>query len=780
MLGQGDKLKKLFRTSSSGNSIDGTPNHPLTISVSNSSLAAAAAAPTAPEHQHEYYHHKTTSSVGGPPEDHTATTSEEGMSGGMQNGPTSPSHQIGSGSGVMRPGKDEKEEEEETGREKQERLPLRPPPPPQSPSESIRSRSVISSKRAASIDQPATAAGMVILGGTTAIAKQEEQGQEPGFWAAWRVGAFDKQEIKSKLTIEGPGWNSGNIINKFPASNEDSVRPLADHSSNNSALLASLAQTLSATASALPSNGRTLPNSPKVPPPFPSQSSSSDRPYPSPSRQRPPLSRFRPTGGSFDGLDASPPSALSSSLTDSDSTDSLNLTTVSATYAAPGAASGNDKSRRGFMMKTPQTFQSHHSFASSMYHPASVPHLPLTGVDNETITVSSTGDGYVYLNQYKLSNETLGHGTYSIVKLAYNTEDNTHYAMKILSKKKLMKKHRLTRKSGDPMQEAYREIAILKKLNHPNIIRLVEVLDDPSEDSLYMVFELLERGEVLVIPTEHPLHESTVRRLFRDLILGVEYLHYNGILHRDLKPSNLLLDDNGRLKIADFGLSHMFDGKDDLLGGTVGTPAFHAPEILACSNAASTVRIAGSSNPASRSGSLSRAGSDSDSEKIMSNRRILCSGIPMDVWSMGITLFALVFGDVPFRDQFVVDLYNQIKSSPPIFPPDIVISDQLQDLIIRLLEKDPEQRITLAEMRKHNWVTQGGTCPLMPSEEDNCKVQIEITEEDVKNSVRSIPHLDTLILIKAMLKRGSFHHPFKGNDDNRKGSLDSNLPPSSH
>ena len=76
----------------------------------------------------------------------------------------------------------------------------------------------------------------------------------------------------------------------------------------------------------------------------------------------------------------------------------------------------------------------------------------------------------------------------------------------------------------------------------------------------------------MVCGVDHPLHEATARQLFRDLILGVEYLHYNGILHRDLKPSNLLLDDTGHLKIADFGLSHMFEGTDDLLSGTVGTP----------------------------------------------------------------------------------------------------------------------------------------------------------------------------------------------------------------
>ncbi|XP_055354330.1 calcium/calmodulin-dependent protein kinase kinase 1-like [Paramacrobiotus metropolitanus] len=396
---------------------------------------------------------------------------------------------------------------------------------------------------------------------------------------------------------------------------------------------------------------------------------------------------------------------------------------------------------------------------------------PNAAVDSaayEAVRISDVGDGYVYLNQYKLSNETLGHGTYSIVKLAYNTEDNTHYAMKILSKKKLMKKHRLTRKAGDPMQEAYREIAILKKLNHPNIIRLIEVLDDPHEDSLYMVFELLERGEVLVVPTEKPLTETVAWRYFRDLVLGVEYLHHNGILHRDLKPSNLLLDDNDHLKIADFGLSHMFEGSDALLSGTVGTPAFHAPEIL-------SLQPSGSNHhPPSTSPSALFPNNKTEGRAAGAG----VSGLAMDVWSMGITLYSLVFGDVPFRDESIVGLHHQIKSFPPVFPAHVVVSDALQDLVTRLLDKDPDRRLTIARMREHPWITRDGQEPLLPAPADNCQAPISVTEEDIQASVRSIPHLDTLILIKAMLKRGSFHHPFKGDLwDTRKGSLDSNLPP---
>ncbi|CAG9791146.1 unnamed protein product [Diatraea saccharalis] len=140
--------------------------------------------------------------------------------------------------------------------------------------------------------------------------------------------------------------------------------------------------------------------------------------------------------------------------------------------------------------------------------------------------------GYVQLNQYRLL-EPIGQGSYGIVKLAYNEEDDTHYAMKILSKRKLMRRAglfgRAPPRTGprgpppDPLQRVYREIAVLKKLDHPNVVKLVEVLDDPAEDQLYLVFQLLEGGPVIDIPTDNPLTEEVARRYFRDALLGVEY-----------------------------------------------------------------------------------------------------------------------------------------------------------------------------------------------------------------------------------------------------------------
>lgn len=389
--------------------------------------------------------------------------------------------------------------------------------------------------------------------------------------------------------------------------------------------------------------------------------------------------------------------------------------------------------------------------------------------ESRCVSIEKNGE-YEQLNQYKLK-EAIGQGSYGIVKLAYNTEEDAHYAMKILSKKKLMKKHgcfgrswtigaeteasqhvrslspqlrmdsysppthrvkgRLPppRASGgrpmeNPLDRVHREIAILKKLNHPNVVKLVEVLNDPAEDNFYMVFELLEKGEVMEIPTDMPLSEDQAWAYFRDVLLGIEYLHYQKIIHRDIKPSNLLLGDNGHIKIADFGVCNEFDGKDAFLTNTAGTPAFMAPEALSTS-------------------------------------RHKYSGKAADIWAMGITLYAFVYGKLPFHDDNIVVLYDKIRNSPLSFPPIPFVSDDLKDLISLMLEKNPAHRITLPDIKEHPWVTAGNQY-LLPTEEENC-ILIEVTDEEVQSCVRSIPKLETLILIKCMLKKHSFQNPFRMN-----------------
>ncbi|KFQ91819.1 Calcium/calmodulin-dependent protein kinase kinase 2, partial [Nipponia nippon] len=359
----------------------------------------------------------------------------------------------------------------------------------------------------------------------------------------------------------------------------------------------------------------------------------------------------------------------------------------------------------------------------------------------------------VQLNQYKLKDE-IGKGSYGVVKLAYNEDDNTYYAMKVLSKKKLMRQAGFPRRPPPrgakaasegclqpkgPIEQVYQEIAILKKLDHPNVVKLVEVLDDPSEDHLYMVFELVKQGPVMEIPTLKPLSEDQARFYFQDLIKGIEYLHYQKIIHRDIKPSNLLVGEDGHVKIADFGVSNEFKGADALLTNTVGTPAFMAPETL-------------------------------------SETRKIFSGKALDVWAMGITLYCFVFGQCPFMDERILSLHNKIKTQTLEFPDQPEVTDFLKDLITRMLDKNPESRISVPEIKLHPWVTKNGA-ELLPTEDENCTL-VEVTEEEVENSVKHIPSLATVILVKTMIRKRSFGNPFEGSRrEERSLSAPGNLLP---
>uniref|UniRef100_A0A3Q2VTT9 calcium/calmodulin-dependent protein kinase n=1 Tax=Haplochromis burtoni TaxID=8153 RepID=A0A3Q2VTT9_HAPBU len=350
-------------------------------------------------------------------------------------------------------------------------------------------------------------------------------------------------------------------------------------------------------------------------------------------------------------------------------------------------------------------------------------------VESKRVSISDSQD-CIQLNQYKLKSE-IGKGSYGVVKLAYNEDDDKHYAMKLVSKKKLVKQCGFPRRppprgpkaaQGEqpkllgPLERVYQEIAILKKLDHVNIVKLVEVLDDPSEDNLHMGIPVME------VPTDSPLSEEQARLYFRDVILGIEYLHYQKIVHRDIKPSNLLLGDDGHVKIADFGVSNQFEGNDALLSSTAGTPAFMAPETL------------------------------SDARKSF-------SGKALDVWAMGVTLYCFVFGKCPFIDEYILALHNKIRTKPVEFPETPKISEELQNLILQMLDKNPDSRISIPEIKMDPWVTQGGADPL-PLEEDHCSV-VEVTEEDIQNSVKFVPSLSAVILVKAMLRKRSFSNPFE-------------------
>uniref|UniRef100_A0A2K5E4Q4 Calcium/calmodulin dependent protein kinase kinase 2 n=1 Tax=Aotus nancymaae TaxID=37293 RepID=A0A2K5E4Q4_AOTNA len=226
------------------------------------------------------------------------------------------------------------------------------------------------------------------------------------------------------------------------------------------------------------------------------------------------------------------------------------------------------------------------------------------------------------------------------------------------------------------------------------------------------LFELVNQGPVMEVPTLKPLSEDQARFYFQDLIKGIEYLHYQKIIHRDIKPSNLLVGEDGHIKIADFGVSNEFKGSDALLSNTVGTPAFMAPESL-------------------------------------SETRKIFSGKALDVWAMGVTLYCFVFGQCPFMDERIMCLHSKIKSQALEFP-----DQALREPAV------PSPHPSCRSLKLHPWVTRHGAEPL-PSEDENCTL-VEVTEEEVENSVKHIPSLATVILVKTMIRKRSFGNPFEG------------------
>merc|ERR1719410_1204213 len=186
-----------------------------------------------------------------------------------------------------------------------------------------------------------------------------------------------------------------------------------------------------------------------------------------------------------------------------------------------------------------------------------------------------------YINNYLLL-KTLGSGSFGKVRRAINISTRQNVAIKIINKNTLKRK-RTMRKGQAPTSlydNVLQEIAIMKRVNHPNIVKLHEVIDDDRKEKLYIILEYLPKGSVMNgdVKTEAITDYEKIRAYMRDIIMGLEYIHAIGIAHMDIKPENLLLDKNDRVKIADFGVSTICDHADGKIRKFSGTPAFTAPE----------------------------------------------------------------------------------------------------------------------------------------------------------------------------------------------------------
>ncbi|CDW85374.1 protein kinase domain containing protein [Stylonychia lemnae] len=236
---------------------------------------------------------------------------------------------------------------------------------------------------------------------------------------------------------------------------------------------------------------------------------------------------------------------------------------------------------------------------------------------NQYIVLSELGR---YLSN---TNNQFNRGSYAEVFLCVNEETKQRFAMKILNKRKLNRI--FISKTRTALQNVEKEIAIMKKLDHPNVVQLIEVLDDPTHDKLYIIMEYLPNGTLMKkLSKTKNSNLQLIWKYFRDLILGLNYLHESaGVIHRDIKPDNLLIDEQDRLKISDFGVSFLMENGSDEITTTAGSNYYLAPEVC---------------------------------------QGTTFKGRKSDIWAAGITLYQMVFKKYPFISNMIPDLYNKIQT----------------------------------------------------------------------------------------------------------------------
>ncbi|XP_048568150.1 CBL-interacting protein kinase 30-like isoform X1 [Triticum urartu] len=291
-------------------------------------------------------------------------------------------------------------------------------------------------------------------------------------------------------------------------------------------------------------------------------------------------------------------------------------------------------------------------------------------------------DSKVIMGRYKLG-RLLGRGTFAKVYKAHNISTGEVVAIKVFDKEAV-------RRSGT-VDQVRREVDVMRRLHHPNVVRLHEVMATRSR--IYFVMEYASGGELfarLAESTRFP--EPVARRYFQQLITAVEFCHSRGVYHRDLKPENLLLDAHGNLKVSDFGLSALADGAsrhrgDALLHTTCGTPAYVAPEVIL------------------------KRGYD---------------GAKADIWSCGVILFVLLAGRLPFHDTNLVLLYKRIARSDYQCP--AWFSIDARKLLARLLDPNPNTRITITKLMARTWF-QKDSCPLSDKPLDTSETAVFLGQE---------------------------------------------------
>ncbi|XP_073249310.1 serine/threonine-protein kinase MARK2-like isoform X2 [Porites lutea] len=260
----------------------------------------------------------------------------------------------------------------------------------------------------------------------------------------------------------------------------------------------------------------------------------------------------------------------------------------------------------------------------------------------------------VHIGKYRLI-KTIGKGNFAKVKLAKHVPTGKEVAIKIIDKTQL---------NPSSLQKLFREVRIMKFLDHPNIVKLYEVIE--TDKTLYLVMEYASGGEVFDYLVAHGrMKEKEARAKFRQIVSAVQYCHQKHVIHRDLKAENLLLDGDMNIKIADFGFSNEFT-PGNKLDTFCGSPPYAAPELF--------------------------QGKKYD-------------GPEVDVWSLGVILYTLVSGSLPFDGQNLKELRERVLRGKYRIP--FYMSTDCENLLKRFLVLNPTKRSRLEQIMSDKWMNLG-------------------------------------------------------------------------
>jgi serine/threonine protein kinase len=253
---------------------------------------------------------------------------------------------------------------------------------------------------------------------------------------------------------------------------------------------------------------------------------------------------------------------------------------------------------------------------------------------------------------YSISRE-IGHGAFGKVYLGLHKLTGLKVAIKVIERSRL--------KDERARGKVVREVTIFRSVHHINIVTLFEVFED--DQAFYIVMEYCAGGDLLnFVRNKGRCCELEAREIFRQLVEGVASVHEGLVLHRDLKLENILIDTRLQtVKLCDFGISRMIE-----LGAVIreqcGTPAYLAPEVLYEEG---------------------------------------YSGFASDVWSLGVILYAMCVGRMPYKGKSLEDLKAVVRTTPLSFPE--FLSASLKDLLIQMLSLDPHTRISIGQILTHSW-----------------------------------------------------------------------------